>query len=143
MRVEVQAVAPAQVQADVLAVPLTEEGLAEPAGAVDGALGGLLQELLQDGELRGDAGSTRLVHVEGKLPSRRVAAVGLGKRDRLDADAVRTAAAAVAQEAGDFSASIAWALDPSLPLPVDEQARAVVEGIVLGAYDPARWKHDG
>src|ERR687888_569770 len=142
MRVEVQAVAPAEVQADVLAVPLTEEGLAEPAGAIDAALGGLLQELLREGELKGDAGSTRLVHVEGRLPSRRIAAVGLGKRERLDADALRTGAAAVAGEAGDFSASVAWALDPSLPVPVDEQARAVVEGTVLGAYDPARWKRD-
>src|SRR5919197_1929205 len=143
MRVEVQAVAPAEVQADVLAVPLTEEGLAEPAGDVDAALGGLLQELLRECELKGDAGSTRLVHVEGRLPSRRIAAVGLGKRERLDADALRTGAAAVAGEAGDFSASVAWALDPSLPVPVDEQARALVEGTVLGAYDPARWKRDG
>ena len=142
MRVEVQAVAPAEVEADVLAVPLTEEGLSETAGTIDGALNGLLQELLQDGELRGDLGSARLVHVGGKLPSRRVAAVGLGKRERLDADALRTGGAAVARAAGEFSASVAWALDPSLPLPVDEQARAVVEGVLLGAYDPARWKHD-
>src|SRR5436305_1070502 len=142
MRVEVQAVAPAEVEADVLAVPLTEDGLSETAGTIDAALDGLLQELLQDGELRGDLGSARLVHVGGKLPSRRVAAVGLGKRERLDADALRTGAAAVAREAGEFSASVAWALDPSLPLPVDEQARAVVEGVLLGAYDPARWKHD-
>jgi leucyl aminopeptidase len=143
MRVEVQAVAPVEVEADVLAVPLTEDGLAETAAAVDGALGGLLQELLEAGELRGDLGSARLVHVEGRLPSRRVVAVGLGSRDRIDADAVRTGAAAVAREAGDFSASIAWPLDQSLPLPVDEQARAVVEGAVLGAYDPGRWKRDG
>ena len=142
MRVEVQAVAPAEVEADVLAVPLTEEGLSDTAGAIDGALDGLLQELLQDGELRGDLGFARLVHVGDKLQSRRVAAVGLGKRDRLDADALRTGGAAVAREAGEFSASVAWALDPSLPLPVGEQARAVVEGVLLGAYDPARWKHD-
>jgi leucyl aminopeptidase len=143
MRVEVQAVAPAEVGADVLAVPLTEEGLTEPAEAIDGTLGGLLQELLQAGELRGDAGFARVVHVEGKLASRRVMAVGLGKRDRLDADALRTGAAAVAREAGGFSASVAWALEPSFPLPVDEQARAVVEGTVLGVYEPGRWKHDG
>jgi leucyl aminopeptidase len=143
MRVEVQAVAPAEVEADVLAVPLTEDGLAETAGAVDGVLGGLLQELLQARELRGDLGSARLVHVEGKLPSRRVVAVGLGSRDKIDADAVRTGASAVAREAGDFSASVAWPLDQSLPLPIDEQARAVVEGTILGAYDPGRWKQDG
>ena len=33
-------------------------------------------------------------------------------------------------------------LDPSLPVPLEEQARAVVEGTMLGDYDPARWKHD-
>src|SRR5919198_1334620 len=132
MRVEVQAVAPAEVQADVLAVPLTEEGLAESAGVVDGALGGLLQELLEDGELKGDAGCARLVHVGDRLPSRRIASIGLGKREQLDTDAVRTAAASVAREAGEFSATVAWALDPSLPLSVDEQARAVVEGTLLG-----------
>jgi leucyl aminopeptidase len=142
MRVQVQAVAPAEVEADALAVALTEVGLTDSAKEIDRALDGLLEELLQDGELRGELGFARLVHVGGRLPSRRVAAVGLGNSERLDADALRTGAAAVAREAGEFSASIAWALDPSLPLSVDEQARAVVEGTLLGAYDPARWKHD-
>jgi leucyl aminopeptidase len=143
MRVQVQAVAPAEVEADALAVALTEDGLTDTAREIDGALEGLLQELLQDGELRGELGFARLVHVGGRLPSRRVAAVGLGKAERLDADALRTAAAAVVREAGEFSESVAWALDASLPLPLDEQARAVVEGVLLGVYDPARWKHDG
>jgi hypothetical protein len=49
MKVQVQAVAPTEVDADTLAVPLTEEGLAETAQAVDGALDGLLQQLLQEG----------------------------------------------------------------------------------------------
>jgi len=37
---------------------------------------------------------------------------------------------------------VAWLLDETLPLPLDEQARAVVEGIVLGSYRPGRWKTD-
>jgi leucyl aminopeptidase len=142
MNVQVQAVAPAEVEADTVAVPLMEEGLTEAAQEIDRALDGLLQQSLEEGELRGDLGYARFVHAGGKLPAKRVAAAGLGKRDRIDADAFRTAAAAVAQETGEFSSSIAWALDSSLPLPVEEQARALVEGTLLGAYDPARWKHD-
>src|SRR5919197_1037887 len=142
MNVQVQAVAPAEVDADTLAVPLTEDGLTESGRAIDGALDGLLQQLLQVGELRSDLGYARFVHSGGKLAAKRVAAAGLGEIEAIDADAVRTAAAAVAQETGEFSSSIAWALDPSLPLPLEEQARALVEGTLLGAYDPARWKHD-
>jgi leucyl aminopeptidase len=142
MKVQVQAVAPTEVDADTLAVPLTEEGLAETAQAVDGALDGLLQQLLQEGELRSDLGYAHVVHVRGRLPAKRIAVAGLGPRDSIDADALRTAGAAVAQEAGQFTTSLAWALDSSLPVSLDEQARALVEGTLLGAYDPARWKRD-
>jgi leucyl aminopeptidase len=142
MQVQVQAVAPDEVEADTLAVPLTDEGLTESAQAIDGALDGLLQQLHEEGELRSDLGWAQIVHVRGKLPAKRIAVAGLGKRDEIDADAVRTAGAAVAQEAGQFTTTLAWALDSSLPLPVEEQARALVEGTLLGAYDPARWKKD-
>ena len=40
----------------------------------------------------------------------------------------------------DVGGTLAWQLDDSLPLSSDEQARAVVEGAVLGGYSPARWK---
>src|SRR5437763_321635 len=142
MQVQVQAVAPAEVEADTLAVPLTEEGLSETAKAIDEALDGLLQQLLDEGELRSDLGQAHVVHVRGRLPAKRIAVAGLGKRDLIDADALRTAGAAVAQESGQFTSSLAWALDSSLPLPVAEQASALVEGTLLGAYEPARWKHD-
>src|ERR671931_1898846 len=142
MQVQVHAVAPSEVEADTLAVPLTEEGLSESARAVDGALDGLLRQLSEEGELRSELGYATVVHVRGKLPAKRIAVAGLGEHDRIDADAVRTAAAAVAQEAREFTTSLAWALDASLPLSVEEQARALVEGTLLGAYDPARWKQE-
>jgi leucyl aminopeptidase len=142
MQVQVQAVAPSDVEADTLAVALTDDGLTETAQAIDAKLEGLLQQLLDEGELRSDLGEAHVVHVRSRLPAKRVAVAGLGKRDRIDADGLRTAAAAVAQEAGQFTASLAWALDSSLPLPVEAQARALVEGTLLGAYDPARWKQD-
>jgi len=141
MQVEVQAVAPEQVEADVVAVPLAGgDGLSGAAAALDSALDGLLGRLAGDGELRGEAGRAAIVHVDGKLGTGRVAVAGLG--DRLDADALRTAAAAVAHETSAFAETLAWVLDDSLPVPAEEQVRAIVEGTAIGAYDTARWKHD-
>src|SRR5919201_705280 len=77
-----------------------------------------------------------------RLDARRVAAAGIGRIDELDSDAVRTAAAAVARATEDVGGTLAWLLDETVPLPLDEQARAVVEGVVLGSYRPGRWKTD-
>jgi leucyl aminopeptidase len=143
MRVEVQAVTPEQVEADVVAVPLTGDNeLAGAAAAVDSKLDGLLGRLAGEGELRGEAGRVSIVHVDGKLGARRVAVAGLGPREYVDADALRTAAAAVAHETGDYAETVAWAVDGALEVPADEQARALVEGTALGSYDTARWKQD-
>src|SRR5690349_15088018 len=143
MRVEVQAVTPEQVEADVVAVALTGDNeLAGTAARVDSKLDGLLKRLAGEGELRGDSGRVSIVHVDGKLGARRVAVAGLGPREDLDADAFRTAAAAVAHEAGGYAGTVAWALDSSLEVPVEEQARALVEGTAIGNYDTARWKRD-
>ena len=143
MQVEVQEVAPEEVEADVLAVPFAGgRGLDAAAAKLDEALEGLLAGLTREGELREELGTARLVHVDGRLRSRRVAVAGIGELAQVDADALRTAAASVAREAGEFARTVAWVLDDSLPLTLEEQARAVVEGTVLGSYDPARWKHE-
>jgi leucyl aminopeptidase len=135
MRVQVQDVAADEAQADVLALSLADGGAPAKVGSeVDALLG----RLIEDGEIRGELGSARLVHVDGK----RVVVAGIGGAERADADALRTAAAAVVEEVGRFAESIAWSLDDSLSLAAEEQATAVVEGTLLGAYDPARWKRD-
>ena len=143
MRVEVQAVTPEQVEADVVAVPLAADSeLAGTTAEVDSKLDGLLARLAAEGELRGDAGRVSVVHVDGKLGARRVAVAGLGPRDQIDADALRTAAAAVARETGGYAETVAWALDGALELSLEEQARALVEGTAIGSYETARWKAD-
>ena len=38
--------------------------------------------------------------------------------------------------------TLVWLLDESLPLPLPAQAAALVEGTVLGAYSPGRWKSE-
>jgi len=135
--VEIEVAAPGEGRPDALALPLTEDDRTPHA---DGDLATQLQQLAEDGELSGELGRTVVLHTDGTATPRRVVVAGLGKREEVDADAVRTAAAAVTRRLRDVGGTLAWTLDASLPVPVDEQARAVVEGAVLGAYSPARWK---
>ena len=54
-------------------------------------------------------------------------------------DGLRTAAAR-AVRACRGGGTVAWALDAALPLPVEEQVRALAEGAVIGGYDARRWR---
>ena len=71
-------------------------------------------------------------------PRRRRARRRRGRGTGVDADALRDAAAAVARLG--LGGTVAWYLDGSLALGLGEQARAVVDGLVLGGYDQGRWK---
>ena len=51
-------------------------------------------------------------------------------------DGLRTAAAR-AVRACRGGGTVAWALDASLPLAIEEQVRALAEGAVIGGYDGA------
>jgi leucyl aminopeptidase len=140
MGVQVSVVTPGAVEADVLAVPVVEPGEPPANGVLEERLRGRLAALVAAGEVSGELGEACVVHVENGAGAARVAAAGLGPKTAVDPDAVRTAAAAVARAASRFGGSVAWLLDPALDLPPAEQARAVVEGVLLGAYEPGRWK---
>jgi leucyl aminopeptidase len=56
-----------------------------------------------------------------------------------DVDGLRTAAAR-AVRACRGGGTVAWALDASLPVPVEDQGRALAEGAVIGGYDTRRWR---
>ena len=141
MRVEVQAGSPESVEADVLAAPLLfAEGLTRPVADLNVRLGGLLERLAEQGEITGKLKTAPFVHMDGQLKAARLALPGIGAREAVDADALRTAAGTLAHEVRGYARTIAWLLDDSLPLPPDEQARAIVDGTLLGSYDPGRWK---
>jgi leucyl aminopeptidase len=55
------------------------------------------------------------------------------------ADGLRTAAAR-AVRACRGGGTVAWALDPALPLSAEEQVRALTEGAVIAGYDARRWR---
>ena len=133
---------PGQERADTLALPLADPLGGEGARIVDEKLHGLLARLMETGELRGERGEAVLLHLNGELSAPRLVAAGVGSRDAVDADALRTAAAVAAQSVERVGGTIVWLLDETLPVPLAAQAAALVEGTVLGAYSPGRWKSD-
>jgi leucyl aminopeptidase len=134
---EIEVSAPGGGSPDALALVLSED---DSTPRSDGDLHDQLQQLADDGELKGELGRTVLLHTNDASTPRRVVVAGVGKRADVDADAIRTAASAVARRLRDVGGTLAWTLDDSLPLSSEEQARAVVEGALLGSYSPARWK---
>lgn len=96
-----------------------------------------LAALVESGEATTKRGDARSAYVDGE----RTIVVGGGPLDEVDADALRDAAAAVVAELqATTGGSIAWPLDPAMPLSSGEQAGALVEGAVLGVYAPGAWK---
>jgi leucyl aminopeptidase len=124
---------PGQTELDTLAIPL-----AQPL-EVEG-LNGRIKELAASGEFRGDRAEALTLHVTDDADVRRIVLVGLGKREDVDLDAFRTAAAVAAQALARVGGTLGWQLDESLPIPPADQARALVEGTILGGYTPGRWK---
>jgi leucyl aminopeptidase len=122
-----------QTELDALAVPL-----AQPLDTRH--LGSRLQELAATGEFRGDRTEALLLHNAGDLDAPRVVLAGLGPRADIDLDSFRTAAAVTAQALARVGGTLGWRLDESLPIPAPDQARALVEGTILGGYTPGRWK---
>jgi len=131
MRVEVSDALP---EADVLALPVGPKGLSALADGY-GA-----ERVAEEEDVAAEAGRTAVLYPNGDVQARRVVLVGLGPAAEIDADTLRTAAAAVAEATERVGGTLAWVLDDSLPHP--EQARALVDGLLLGTYDPGRWKTD-
>jgi len=128
--VAIEIAQPGDAEADAVAVPV-----AQPVEGLEGPLA----EVATTGELRGERGEAVLLHADGT----RLIGTGVGKRDEVDRDALRTAGASAASELSRVGGTLEWQLDASLPLPRDEQAAALVEGTILGGYSPARWKTNG
>ena len=118
--------APSETAADTRVVPLFEgEKLDEPH----------LQALVDLGEAKPGLKKVALEHEDAPGGGRRrVLIAGLGKRDELDAEKARVAAAVVAGRAKELGAvSLSWASP-------DGVADALVEGTLLSLYTFDRFK---
>ena len=133
---------PGQAKTDALALPVAQPLGGNGAAIVDEKLGGRLARLGESGDLRGERGEALLLHLDGELQAPRLVAAGVGAREEVDTDALRTAGAAAAQALARVGGTLTWLLDESLPVPLPAQAAALVEGTILGAYSPGRWKSE-
>ena len=106
-------------------------------GAIDQALGGAITQLISDGEIKGTTGETTLIHTLGKIKPMRVLVVGLGSKDKFDAQVVRRVSAEVVRflrrKGISNAATIAHGagigdLDP------ESSGQAIAEGAHLGLY---------
>ncbi|HEY2542881.1 MAG TPA: leucyl aminopeptidase [Gaiellaceae bacterium] len=127
MGVAVDIALPEQTRADAVAFIV-----AQPLEGLDPRLTGVAES----GELRGERGEALLLHRDGE----RVVAAGVGTLDEVDRDALRAAGAAAAAELFRVGGTLVWVLDERLPVPLPEQAAALVEGTIIGGYSPGRWK---
>jgi len=126
MKVSVSQNEPATVDADLVAIGLCQDeelpGELASARGADDAKGGF----------------KKLTTIHAERPARALVA-GLGKREDLDAERLRVAAALVAKEAAKLSASsLAWVLPEGDD--ADALAEGIVTGTILGAYNFDRFK---
>jgi leucyl aminopeptidase len=140
MGISVGIALPGQDPADAIALPVAQTPGGEGARIVEEKLGGRLARLQESGELRGERGEALLLHLDGELDSPRLVIAGVGARDAVDAEQLRAAAAAAAAALSRVGGTLLWLLDETLPVPLPEQAAALVEGTILGSYSPGRWK---
>ncbi|OGB89772.1 hypothetical protein A2625_06020 [candidate division WOR-1 bacterium RIFCSPHIGHO2_01_FULL_53_15] len=138
MKIRVEHKSLVDFKCDLLAVNVFEgeKKLDGAAAAADRALGGLVSRLVRSGEITGKLGETTLFHL-GAGRAKKVVIVGLGKRDKFDLEAVRTAASAVIKKAREVRAKIVASIVHGAScgcLDQRDSAKALVEGSVLGVY---------
>jgi leucyl aminopeptidase len=120
----------------LLAVPVfQDEGLAQAAAALDAALGHALSRAAQHGDLEGRTGQSVMAYTEADGGPARVLALGVGRREALDAEAVRQYAARAVREAENRSVSeVSVLLDDGGVLDPQVMAQAAAEGAALAAW---------
>lgn len=119
---------------DLLLLPVLEGAdVHDVAAALDG---GVLRAVR---DVQGKAGEVVLAY-PGVASIGRVAFVGLGPAEKLDAEAVRLMAAAGAQAAAQCKAQRVACQVPEVNLDPQTLAEALVEGVVLGSYQYTVYK---
>ena len=135
----------AQIEADAIVVNLFE-GVEQPGSAtaaVDKALDGAIGSLISRGEIKGKFGEVSIVHTLGKLPARKVAIAGLGRRQDFNVDRIRGVAGEFCRALRKVNCrKIATILHGTGigGIELEASAEAITEGAVLGLYGFAKYK---
>jgi leucyl aminopeptidase len=128
-------------KADVLAVPVfAGPELGPGAEEAVAALGVPVAPLLEARGFTGKAGEAAALPTLGRLPATVLLLVGVGERDKVDAEVLRRAAAAVVRQ-GRGARKAVTTLAQALPAYPEAAVQAVTEGALLAAYRFDKYKH--
>ena len=134
-----------KIASDAIIVNLFE-GTKQPGGAtaaVDKALGGAVAKLIKSGEIKGKQGEMTLIHSMGKIKPAMVLIAGLGKKESLTPNIIRSVVAEacrfltkkpVKEVATIVHGAGAGGID------AEKSAQAITEGAMLGLYTFRRHK---
>jgi leucyl aminopeptidase len=120
-----------------------QTGLRGAAARIDAALQGALGATVAEEKFEAKPATTLVLHTHGRLPARRIIAVGMGPAEAVTLDTVRQAAAAVVRRAAQVRAAhVVLADDDELGQAADAVGQARTEGALLGAYRFSRYRRD-
>jgi len=134
-----------KIASDAIIVNLFE-GVKSPGGAtaaVDKALGGAVTKLIKSGEIKGKQGEMTLIDTMGKIKPAKVLVIGLGKKEALNHNVIRSVVAEscrylrktqVKEIATIVHGAGAGGID------AEKSAQAITEGAMLGLYTFRRHK---
>ena len=139
MKIQVKEGRIARVKDEIIMVGIFEgnDGIKGAARAVDTATAGMIAEIIQRGDFKGDLNKTFLIHKTQRIWVRRVLLVGLGKEKDCTIDKVRGAAsygARFIREMGLKHFIVPGFFAPLSEIQNTEIIKAMVEGIFLGLY---------
>jgi leucyl aminopeptidase len=121
------------------------EGAKKPEGAtadIDKKLGSVISNLIKQKEIKGKLNEITLLHSLGKVPAGKVVVLGMGKKQDLTTNKVRSAIAEACRYLRGRGASrIASAIigDGINKISTDSAAQAMAEGAMLGLYTFRRY----
>ncbi|HVP69567.1 MAG TPA: leucyl aminopeptidase [Anaeromyxobacteraceae bacterium] len=152
MKVEVTGAAPLEAEASVLAVPVFEDEVSGNKGwfaEIDRRLSGHLATAAREEEFEGKPDQSLSLRALGKLRAERVMLLGMGGREaaqtslpRSGFEALRMAAGKASRAAQKAGARRLAFVAPRFPGQTAHEARAIVEGALLGAYRFDRYKSE-
>jgi leucyl aminopeptidase len=138
MKVSVTGIPLAQLDVDLVIVPLAEDA---PVSVKEPLQAGLGESFLRaSADFTGKAGQPPALIYPEKIRAKRVVLVGLGPDKSVDAERLRQAAATGADVAAQTKVKTVALLVPDTSLDPDTASQALVEGFVLGSYRFKRYK---
>ncbi|MBN1190741.1 MAG: leucyl aminopeptidase [Dehalococcoidales bacterium] len=110
--------------------------LGENLSKVDKALDGLVSQLVQQREIKGQFKENTYIYSLGKIPCRKIAIMGLGKKADLTADRIRVALAEVCRglRQKGVKEGVYIACEGNFGPDPEITGQAIAEGVLLGTY---------